>query len=91
MFLVSSDNISNFRLTGLIIGFLLYFFRRLESANDDYFKRNFAWHAITQYSGDVTCNCKNATIIFLRPTPDALAKDRLGLMVWTPFYDIFII
>lgn len=47
----------------------------------EYFKRNFAWHAITQYTGDVTCNCENSTIMYLKPTPDASARDRLGLMV----------
>lgn len=34
-----------------------------------------------RYSGEVSCNCKNATIIFLKPVPDQSAKDRLGLMV----------
>lgn len=53
----------------------------LDSARDEYFQRNFAWHAITQYNGDLSCNCKNATIIFLKPIPDQLVKDRLGLMV----------
>lgn len=53
----------------------------VDASRDEYFQRNFAWHAITQYSGDLTCNCKNATIIFLKPTPDQLVKDRLGLMV----------
>lgn len=53
----------------------------IDSARDEYFARNFAWHAITQYSGELTCSCKNATIIFIKPVPDQLAKDRLGLMV----------
>lgn len=52
-----------------------------ESAKDEYFQRNFAWHAITQYNGDLSCNCKNATIIYLKPVPDQSTKDRLGLMV----------
>lgn len=59
----------------------LIYYICIDAAKDEYFQRNFAWHAITQYSGDLTCNCKNATIIFLRPVPDQLAKDRLGLMV----------
>lgn len=50
----------------------------IDSARDEYFARNFAWHAITQYSGELSCNCKNATIIYLKPVPDQLAKDRLG-------------
>lgn len=54
---------------------------RVDASRDEYFQRNFAWHAITQYSGELTCNCKNATIIFLKPVPDQAAKDRLGLMV----------
>lgn len=53
----------------------------IDSAMDEYFQRNFAWHAITQFGGEVTCNCKNATIIFLKPIPDQSSKDRLGLMV----------
>lgn len=29
----------------------------LESAPKEYFERNFAWHVITQYNGDLTCKC----------------------------------
>lgn len=52
-----------------------------ESAKREYFERNFAWHAITQFNGDLSCNCDNATIMFLRPIPTASSRDRLGLMV----------
>lgn len=41
-----------------------------DSVEDEYFKRNFAWHAIT-YSvddhPDTICNCKNATIVLVKP------------------------
>lgn len=52
-----------------------------ESAKDEYFERNFAWHAITQYDGSITAVVRNATIMFLKPVPDLSAKDRLGLLV----------
>lgn len=54
-----------------------------EAAKREYFERNFAWHAITQYRGDISCNCDNATIMFVRPMPDSAARDRLGLMKTT--------
>lgn len=54
-----------------------------EAAREDYFERNFAWHAITQYKEDRTSNLKNATIMFLRPTPDSQSKDRLGVIKTT--------
>lgn len=57
-----------------------FFLPRSESAKREYFERNFAWHAITQYNGDLSCNCENATIMFLRPISDAKYRDRLGLM-----------
>lgn len=49
-----------------------------ESAKREYFDRNFAWHVITQYDDPLTCNCENATIMFVKPVPDMGAKDRLG-------------
>lgn len=44
------------------------------------FSRKFAWHAITQDDGDVKCGCKNATIMFVKPSPNAAYMDRLGTM-----------
>lgn len=55
----------------------------LESAPKEYFERNFAWHVITQYNGDLTCKCDNATIMYLKPVSDPLSRDRLGLLKTT--------
>lgn len=55
----------------------------VESARKDYFERNFAWHAITQFKGDLSANLNNATIIFLRPSPESSSKDRLGIIKTT--------
>lgn len=42
--------------------------------------RKFAWHAITQDDAEIKCNCKNATIMFVKPSPNAAYMDRLGTM-----------
>ncbi|XP_037037565.1 ionotropic receptor 25a [Bradysia coprophila] len=55
----------------------------LESAPKEYFERNFAWHVITQYNGDITCKCDNATVMYLKPVSDPLSRDRLGLLKTT--------
>lgn len=53
----------------------------LDSANNiQYFGRKFAWHAITQDKGDLKCNCKNATVMFVRPLNDPANQDRMGLI-----------
>lgn len=54
-----------------------------EAAKKEYFERNFAWHAISESKGDLTANIENATIMFVRPTPDGRSKDRLGIMKTT--------
>jgi ionotropic glutamate receptor len=54
-----------------------------EAAKKEYFERNFAWHAITEASQDLTANIDNATIMFIRPAPDSKSKDRLGTMKTT--------
>lgn len=45
-----------------------------------FFNRKFAWHAITEDTGDVKCNCKDATIMYAKPIIDAQYQDRLGLI-----------
>lgn len=55
----------------------------LESAKKEYFERNFAWHAITQFKGDLMASVDNATVMFLRPVPDGKSKERLGVMKTT--------
>lgn len=58
---------------------MLYF---LTDAADaiKFFGRKFAWHAITQNKGDLKCNCKNATVMFVRPQLDSKNQDRLGVI-----------
>lgn len=72
-------DINNF----FILGSLSSIKAVLESAKKEYFERNFAWHAITQTRGDLSCNVDNATVMFLQPTPDSKNKDRLGIMKTT--------
>lgn len=66
-----------------ILGSLASIKSVLEAARKEYFERNFAWHAITQYHGDLTANLNNATVMYLRPTPDSQSKDRLGVIKTT--------
>lgn len=54
-----------------------------EAAKKEYFERNFAWHAITEYKGELQANIENGTIMFIRPSPDGKSKDRLGTMKTT--------
>ncbi|XP_053667056.1 ionotropic receptor 25a [Anopheles marshallii] len=67
-------DINNF----FVLGSLSSIKQVLESAKNEYFERNFAWHVITQEQKDLTCNVENATIMFLRPISDSSSKDRLG-------------
>uniref|UniRef100_A0A182YN05 Ionotropic receptor 25a n=1 Tax=Anopheles stephensi TaxID=30069 RepID=A0A182YN05_ANOST len=67
-------DINNF----FVLGSIASIKQVLESAKNEYFERNFAWHAITQEQKDLTCNVENATIMFLRPMSDSSSKDRLG-------------
>ncbi|GBP52444.1 Ionotropic receptor 25a [Eumeta japonica] len=51
----------------------------LDAADDNqYFGRKTAWFAISLEKGDISCTCKDATIVYMRPTPDAKSRDRLG-------------
>ncbi|CAG9857523.1 unnamed protein product [Phyllotreta striolata] len=45
-----------------------------------FFNRKFAWHAITQDEGELKCICKNATIMYVKPLPNATYQDRLGTL-----------
>jgi ionotropic glutamate receptor len=62
---------------------LIFIFRLTEAAKKEYFERNFAWHAITESKGELSANVENATIMFIRPSPDGKSKDRLGTMKTT--------
>lgn len=44
------------------------------------FVRKFAWHAITQEDGDIKCACKNATVMFVKPSQNTAFTDKLGKM-----------
>ncbi|KAF5270318.1 hypothetical protein FQR65_LT05506 [Abscondita terminalis] len=56
--------------------------KRVLDAGDalEYFSRKFAWHVITQDRNDLKCNCRNATIIYVKPAVDNQYQDRLGLL-----------
>ena len=46
----------------------------------NYFNRKFAWFAITQDRGELRCACRDATVMFAKPTVDNQYQDRLGLL-----------
>ncbi|XP_045465403.1 ionotropic receptor 25a-like [Harmonia axyridis] len=45
---------------------------------NSYLNRKFAWHAITQDLGELKCNIKNGTILFVKPLVNANYQNRLG-------------
>lgn len=45
---------------------------------NSYLNRKFAWHAITQDLGELKCNVKNGTILFVKPVVNANYQNRLG-------------
>ncbi|CAG4975056.1 unnamed protein product [Parnassius apollo] len=62
-----------------IVGSLRTIKNVLDAADENqYFGRKTAWFALSLDKGDVSCGCKDATIVYMRPTPDAKSKDRLG-------------
>ncbi|KAG6445268.1 hypothetical protein O3G_MSEX003820 [Manduca sexta] len=62
-----------------IVGSLRTIKNVLDAADENqYFGRKTAWFALSLDKGDITCGCKDATIIYMRPTPDAKSRDRLG-------------
>ncbi|KAK4882739.1 hypothetical protein RN001_006058 [Aquatica leii] len=68
-------------LNYFILGTLENIKRVLDAADGlDYFTRKFAWHVITQDKGELKCNCRNATIIYVKPAIDNQYQDRLGFL-----------
>ncbi|XP_077296416.1 ionotropic receptor 25a isoform X2 [Arctopsyche grandis] len=62
-----------------ILGSLTTITNVLDAADlNNFFGRKYSWYALTQDKGDLTCNCKEATIIYAKPNPDASSRDRLG-------------
>ncbi|CAH0399704.1 unnamed protein product [Chilo suppressalis] len=62
-----------------VVGSLRTIKNVLDAADDNqYFGRKTAWFALSLDKGDISCGCKDATIVYLRPTPDAKSRDRLG-------------
>ncbi|XP_050348568.1 ionotropic receptor 25a isoform X2 [Nymphalis io] len=62
-----------------IIGSLRTIKNVLDAANENqYFGRKTAWFALSLDKGDIGCGCKDATIVYMRPTPDVKSRDRLG-------------
>ncbi|XP_046977759.1 ionotropic receptor 25a [Vanessa cardui] len=62
-----------------IIGGLRTIKNVLDAANENqYFGRKTAWFALSLDKGDIGCGCKDATIVYMRPTPDVKSRDRLG-------------
>lgn len=62
-----------------VIGSLRTIKNVLDAADENqYFGRKTAWFALSLDKGDISCGCKDATIVYMRPTPDAKSRDRLG-------------
>nr|BAR64798.1 ionotropic receptor [Ostrinia furnacalis] len=62
-----------------VVGSLRTIKNVLDAADENqYFGRKTAWFALSLDKGDITCGCKDATIVYMRPTPDAKSRDRLG-------------
>ncbi|XP_068617329.1 ionotropic receptor 25a isoform X1 [Battus philenor] len=62
-----------------IIGSLRTIKNVLDAADENqYFGRKTAWFALSLDKGDISCSCKDAIIVYMRPTPDAKSRDRLG-------------
>ncbi|XP_050678788.1 ionotropic receptor 25a isoform X1 [Leptidea sinapis] len=62
-----------------VVGSLKTIKNVLDAANENqYFGRKTAWFAMTLDKGDIGCGCRDATIVFMKPTPDAKSRDRLG-------------
>ncbi|XP_032516645.2 ionotropic receptor 25a [Danaus plexippus] len=62
-----------------IVGSLRTIKNVLDAANENqYFGRKTAWFALSLDKGEISCGCKDATIVHIKPTPDANSRDRLG-------------
>lgn len=62
-----------------ILGSLTTIKSVLDAADlNNFFGRKYSWFALTQDKGDLTCGCKEATVIYLKPNPEAGSRDRLG-------------
>ena len=46
--------------------------------SNNFFGRKYSWYALTQDKGDLSCDCREATVVFLKPNPEATSRDRLG-------------
>ncbi|CAB3227099.1 unnamed protein product [Arctia plantaginis] len=74
------ENLRNLDIVNFfIVGSLRMIKNVLDAADkNQYFGRKTAWFALSLEKGDISCGCKNATIVHMRPTPDANSRDRLG-------------
>ncbi|XP_045769552.1 ionotropic receptor 25a [Maniola jurtina] len=62
-----------------VVGSLRTIKNVLDAANENqYFGRKTAWFALSLDKGDISCGCKDATIVYMKPTPDAKSRERLG-------------
>nr|ALR72535.1 ionotropic receptor IR6 [Colaphellus bowringi] len=79
------DQLSQLRKLDLVNFFVLASLKNIKRVLDaadsvGFFNRKFAWHVITQDDGEIKCVCRNATIMFVKPLPNAAYQDRLGTM-----------
>lgn len=49
-----------------------------DSVKQEFFARNFAWHAITQFEDSFNVNKANASVMYLKPMATTQNKDRMG-------------
>ncbi|XP_031338058.1 ionotropic receptor 25a-like [Photinus pyralis] len=68
-------------MTYFILGSLNTVKLVLNEANDSFFTPRFSWYILTQDSEDVKCNCRNATIVQVRPVRDESHRKRLEFLI----------
>ncbi|XP_071516701.1 ionotropic receptor 25a isoform X2 [Panulirus ornatus] len=55
--------------------------RILDAATaNDLFGRKYAWYALSKDNEDIQCGCENASVVFLRPQPNADTRGRLNML-----------
>ncbi|XP_017786976.1 PREDICTED: ionotropic receptor 25a [Nicrophorus vespilloides] len=79
------DQLMNLRKLDIVNFFVLGSLNNIKRVLDaadgvSFFNRKYAWHAITQDKGDIKCVCRNATVMFAKPTLDNQYQDRNGLI-----------
>ncbi|KAF5277632.1 hypothetical protein FQA39_LY06125 [Lamprigera yunnana] len=76
---ITKEHLEKLRKTNIVNFFVLGALNNAKKVLDvadslNVFSKRFAWYVITQDKGDLTCNCRNATVIFVNPTVNSNQK-----------------